>query len=355
MSIEINDFGKTVDGRDIHLYTITNSNGVVLNLTDLGACWVGILVPDKDGKLDDVCLGLLSGSEYETGSYDAFGAIVGRSANRIWQARFNLNGREYRLVDNDLGKNLHSGPDFYYTRLWNGNAVDTESGEGVEFSLHSPDGDQCMPGNIDITVTYILTEDNSVIIEYRGLSDADTLFNMTNHAYFNLGGHKSGTIDDEKVWIDADYFTYGMDGSTSDGNLYTVVNTPADFRQLKRLGDELHCDERTIVEKGGYDHNFVLKNNGELELVAKCVDEKSGRYMDIFTDMPGLMMYTGNYINTKNKGKDGAVYHPFCGVAFETQYWPDAINHENFPSPVIKAGEEKISQTIYHFGVLGDE
>lgn len=353
MSIEVEGFGKSKEGKEIKLYTITNSNKTVLKLTDMGACWVSMFVKDKNGNFDDVVLGLCSGEEYETGSYDAFGATVGRSANRINKFRFTLNGKEYILADNDMGKNLHSGPDMYYFRHWDSQAVDTELGEGVEFSLFSPDGDQGMPGNLNVTVTYILTEDDSVIIEYRGVSDADTIVNMTNHSYFNLGGHKSGNVHDEKVWIDADYFTFGNEENVvSDGNLYSVEGTPVDFRQLKRIGEDIDKDNPLTVIKGGYDHNFVLKNNGQCELVAKVVDEKTGRVMDIFTDLPGLQMYAGNYINTKNKGKEGAIYHPRDGVAFETQYFPDAINHENFPSPVVKAGEEFVTQTIYHFGLL---
>ena len=354
MSVTTEPFGKTRDGRDITLFTITNSNGSVLKLTDLGAVWVSMFVKDKDGKLDDVVLGLKSGDRYETATYDAFGATVGRSANRISHFRFTLNSKEYILADNDKGCNLHSGPDMYYFRLWDAQVVSEDSGEGVCFSLFSPDGDQGLPGNLDVSVTYLLTEDDSVIIDYHGVSDADTIINMTNHAYFNLAGHASGTVHDELLWIDADYYTFGKNGEISDGQLHSVEGTPLDFRQLKRVGDEIDCDDELVQLKGGYDHNFCLNNNGELALVAKVVHEGTGRYMDIFTDRPGLQVYTGNYISEKNEGKEGAVYHPRWGTAYETQHYPDAINHDNFPSPIVKAGEEFRSQTIYHFGIIGE-
>lgn len=352
MSVEVENFGKTKDGRDIKLYTVTNSGNTALKLTDMGAVWVSMLVRDKNGRTDDVVLGLQSGEEYETRSFDAFGATVGRNANRIFRHQFVLNGKEYDLADNDSGNNLHSGPDMYFTRLWDGRIVDGGDGEGVEFSLFSPDQDQGMPGNLRVSVTYVLTEDDSVRIEYKAQSDADTLLNLTNHAYFNLGGHNSGAVDDHKVWIDAERFTFGTEGRIVDETLYDVEGTPLDFRQPRRIGDELHSDQEFIKKKGGYDHNFCLENNGRLALAARVSDEKSGRSMDIYTDRPGLQMYTGNYISTRNKGKDNAVYHPFWGVAFETQHYPDAINHPSFPSPILKAGEAFVSRTVYHFGVL---
>ena len=352
MAIKTESFGKTTDGRDITLYTITNANNTQLKVTDMGAVWVSMIVADKNNKMDDVILGLDSGEQYETASYDAFGATVGRSANRIDKCKFSINGKEYTLADNDNGRNLHSGPNMYFFRLWDAEQVSEEDGEGVTFSLFSPDKDQGMPGNLNVSVTYLLTDDDSVIIEYNGICDQDTIINMTNHAYFNLGGHKSGNIKDELVWIDADTYTFGKDGRVADGEYYTVENTPLNFRQLRRIGDQVDSEDELIKSKGGYDHNFCLNNNGELELVAKVVDEQSGRYMDIFTDLPGLQMYTGNYISEKNKGKENTTYRPRDGVAFETQYFPDAVNHENFPSPIVKAGEEFTTTTIYHFGVI---
>ncbi len=355
MSVVTEPFGRTQDGKAITLFTIANENGTILKLTDMGAVWVSMLVKDREGGLDDIVLGLRSGDRYETATYDAFGATVGRSANRISHGRFTLNGKEYILADNDKGCNLHSGPDMYYYRLWDSEIVSGDGEEGVCFSLFSPDGDQGMPGNFNVSVTYTLTADDSVIIEYRGVSDADTIVNMTNHAYFNLGGHASGTVHDELMWIDADSYTFGRDGEISDGLLHPVDGTPLDFRSPKRIGDDIDSDDELVRLKGGYDHNFCLNNNGELALVARIIHEKTGRYMEIFTDRPGMQVYTGNFISEKNEGKDGVTYHPRGGTAYETQHYPDAVNHEEFPSPIVKAGEEYLSRTIYHFGVIEEQ
>lgn len=355
MSITSSNYGMTKEGQQITLYTITNDNGVVLEVSDIGAVWVSIKVPDREGRIENVNLNLKDGEEYAYRSLDAFGAPVGRNANRIDGCKFSINGKEYTLADNDKGRNLHSGPNSYYTRMWQANPVDTESGEGVEFTLHSEDGDQGMPGNLDVTITYVLTPDNSVLIEYRGVSDADTIFNLTNHAYFNLDGYGAGSIENHLMWIDADEFLYGTGNAVSDDVPYAVEGTPFDFRQLKRVGDVINCDDPMITTRGGIDHNFCLKNKGNMELVAKLVSEDSGRFMDVFTDLPGIQIYTGNYINNKNVGSNGATYDHYSGVAMETQFWPDAINHENFVSPILRAGDEFVTQTVYHFGVVGEE
>ncbi len=352
MAITSEKFGTTRDGRQITLFTITNSNGSILKVTDMGAIWVSMVVRDRNGKMDDVILGLGSGEDYEKGNPAALGAVVGRNANRICNACFTLNGVEYKLAKNDGENNLHSGPDSYYQRLWDAELISDEEGQGVEFTLESPDGDQGMPGNLTVSVSYVLTEDDSVVIEYNGISDADTVVNMTNHAYFNLGGHSSGCIEDEKVWIDADSFTFGTDSVVTTGEVRSVEGTPFDFRQLKKIGDDINAQYEPLNRCGGYDHNFCLNTNGEdVSLVAKVVDEKTGRVMDIFTDMPGMQMYTGNFLYDP-RGKDGAEYKARDGVAFETQFYPDAVNQPQFPSPVVKAGEEFNYCTVYHFDTL---
>lgn len=353
MSISVEFFGKNKEGKDVSIYTITNSKGSSIKVTDMGAVWVAALMPDKDGKLEDVILGFENSEEYECRNYVGMGSIIGRNSNRISNHCFTLDGKEYVLENNDRGNNLHSGNNFYACRLWDAKAVDTELGEGIEFSLFSPHMDQGFPGNLNITVTYILTEDNEVIIEYNGVSDMNTVVNMTNHAYFNLAGHKSGTIHDHMIWIDADYYTRGENGSVTTGELYPVEGTPMDFRQLKRIGDDLEGDFKPIVDVGGYDHNFCLKTSFDsTELVAKLVEPNSKRVMDVFTNMPGMQMYTGNFLWDGNKGKDGMTYHSFHGVALETQFYPDAINNPQFPSPIVKANEPFNYCTIYHFSVM---
>lgn len=353
MPITVEPFGRSSDGKDINLYTITNSNGVVLKLTDMGAAWVGLIVPDRAGNMDDVVLGFASGEEYELRNWAGMGAIIGRNANRICKHRFTLNNVEYNLEDNGRGDNLHSGPNFYFSRIWEAEPVETELGEGIEFSLFSPHMDQGFPGNLNITVTYILTEDNAVIIEYNGVSDEDTVVNMTSHAYFNLAGHKSGSVMDEMLWIDADYYTHGADGVVTTGELCPVEGTPMDFRQLKRIGEEIEADFEPLRRCQGYDHNYCLKTDGkEVELVAKLVDDKNGRVMDMFTNLPGMQFYTGNYLWEGNKGKDGMSYKMGYGVALEAQFYPDSVNQPQFPSPFVKAGEHFFYSTIYQFSVM---
>lgn len=351
MAVITEPFGLTQAGKEIKLFTITNNKGSILRVTNMGAVWVGMVVRDKNGNMKDVVLGLKSGDLYETASYDAFGGTVGRNANRISHCRFTLNGKEYVLADNDSGCNLHSGPDMYYFRLWDYETTEGELGSSVTFSLVSPDKDQGMPGTLNVSVTYTLTDNNDVIIRYNGVSDADTVENLTNHVYINLGGHNSGTIHDEIMQINAEYYTYGRDGEISDGRLYPVDGTPLDFRKPKRVGAEIDADNELVKSKGGYDHNFCLCNDGEMVLAATVVNNTTGIRMDVYTDRPGIQIYTGNYISEKNEGKEGATYHPRWGTAYETQFYPDAVNHDNFPSPVIRAGEEFESQTVYHFGL----
>ncbi len=353
MAITVESFGKSSKGREISLYTITNNNGAALKLTDMGASWVALIVPDRDGRMDDVVLGFESGEEYELRNWAGMGAVIGRNANRICKHRFSLNGVEYNLEDNGKGDNLHSGPDFYFSRLWEAVPVETELGEGIEFSLFSPDMDQGFPGNLNITVSYILTDDNSVIIEYSGVSDEDTVVNMTSHAYFNLAGHKSGPVYDELAWIDADYFTHGADGVVTTGELCPVEGTPMDFRQLKRIGEDIGADYEPLKRCEGYDHNYCLKTSAdEVSLVAKLVDDRNGRVMDVFTNLPGMQFYTGNYLWGGNKGKDNMSYHRGYGVAFEAQFYPDSVNQPQFPSPVVKGGEPFFYSTIYQFSVM---
>lgn len=355
MSITIESFGRalTSNGKEINLYTITNNNGAVLKVSNMGAVWVSMIVPDKDGRMDDVVLGYESGEEYEKCKWSGMGAIIGRNANRIGGHKFTLNGKEYILANNARGDNLHSGPDLYISRLWDAETIATELGEGVEFSLFSPHMDQGFPGNLNLTVSYILTEDNSVIIEYTGMSDMDTVVNITNHAYFNLAGQGNGTIEDNLLWIDADYYTKSENGKVTTGELYSVEGTPMDFRELRRIREGLESGFETIKSADGYDHNYCLKTDlEEAELVAKLIEEKSGRIMEVFTNLPGMQLYTGNYMWTDGKTKDGVKYSKKSGIALETQFYPDAVNHSNFPSPIVKANESFSYTTIYAFSTV---
>lgn len=339
------DFHKNKKGEACALYRIENKNGMVMKVSDFGATLVSLLVPDKEGVLRDVVLGYDSPVDYEGPSGTFFGATVGRNANRIGGASFTLNGKQYNLEKNNGENNLHSGTDTYSFRLWD---VKDTTDNSITFGLHSPDGDQGYPGAVDLEVTYILTEDNSVEIYYHAVPTEDTIINLTNHSYFNLNGHASGDILDHKMWINADYFTRADMYSIPTGELIAVEETPMDFRVKKAIGEEISADYEAVVFGKGYDHNWCLNNNGQYEKVAELSSDDSGITMEVYTDLPGVQIYTGNYIENE-KGKEDAVYQMRQGVAFETQYFPDAVNHEKFKSPICYKGEVYQTKTAYKF------
>ena len=342
--MKVTDFGATVKGDETKLYTLTNKNGMEIAVSDYGATLVQVIVPDKEGKPCDVVLGYDEAAGYEEGDL-FFGAIVGRSANRIGGASFELNGVTYQLEKNDNGNNLHSGMDFYNQRMWK---VKETADDYITFELDSPDGDQGYPGAVHIEVTYTLTEDNAGKIAYHAVPDADTLINMTNHSYFNMDGHASGDVLDQEVWIDADAFTRADAESIPTGEITPVEGTPMDFRTKKAIGKEIETDYEALNFGKGYDHNWVLNNKGEFAKVAEMSSEESGITMEVYTDLPGMQLYTGNFI-VDAKGKGGAHYHKRQAACFETQFFPDAIHKENFAGPVCEKGETYETTTMYKF------
>ncbi len=345
------EFGKLEDGTVVYRYTLTNEQGVSASFTDLGGIWLTMMVPDRDGKLADVVLGYDSVEGILTGPGHP-GEPVGRNANRIGGAKFTLNGVTYELEKN-CGKrhNLHSGPEYYRSRVWDTQVEENGTGTKISFSLFSPDKDQGYPGNADITVSYTLTPDNSLQLDYHMVSDADTIANFTNHAYFNLAGHDSGCAMNQKVWIDADGFTVTDADSIPTGQIAPVKGTPMDFTVLKSIARDIEADYEQLVWAGGFDHNWALNHPaGELSLCAKAEDEASGRVMEVYTDLPGVQFYTANSMAT-DMGKDKTTYHKRDGYCFETQYFPDAANKPEFASPFLLAGQEYKTTTIYRFSV----
>ena len=345
--LQIQKFGITKDGSKPYLYKMKNDAGMEVQVSDFGATLVNVTVLDQDKNPVEVVLGYEDAAGYENGTA-AIGAIVGRNANRIGGACVTINGIDYKLAENDGKNNLHSGPDVYQKRMWR---VVENGDDHVTFLLHSPDGDQGYPGAVHIEVTYTLTEDNAVKIAYHAVPDADTLINMTNHSYFNLSGHASGTAWNAKVWIDADAFTETDAELIPTGTVVPVEGTPMDFRKMKKIGQDIGVDFEQLKFVGGYDHNFVLdKADGTIQLAARARSEKSGICMDVYTDCVGIQLYAGNFIG-KQTGKGGASYdsrHAFC---LETQYFPNAVNEPNFKSPVLHVGETYHSQTKYCFSV----
>ena len=341
------DFGMTSKGAQATLYILENEAGMQISVSDFGATLTSVLVPDKDNNPVEVTLGYDDAAGYEAGLGNAFGASVGRNANRIAGAVIEINGTEYHLTKNDGENNLHSGLDFYHGRLWKvADADDTH----VTFEMDSPDGDQGYPGALVMKVTYSLDEENTLMIHYEAEPDQDTIINMTNHSYFNLNGHKSGDVLNHTLWLNADAFTPADATSIPTGEIRSVEGTPMDFRIDKTIGKDIEADYEPLVFGKGYDHNWVLdKEEGELALAAKAMDPASGRVLECYTDLPGIQFYTGNFLQDEMPGKGNARYdyrHAFC---FETQYFPDAVHKPQFPSPLLKAGDEYRTRTIYQF------
>ena len=350
MSIEMSDFGKDLNGNTVRLFTISNSNGMVAKITNFGAILVSLFVPNKEGKLDDVVLGFDTLEKYFYNDVRYFGSTVGRNSNRVKNAKFVLNGISYKLDKNEREKNnLHSGFKPYNSRLWD-YCVDEEN-NSVSFSLISPDMDQGFPGEFDIIVTYSLDNDNDLKINYKGKSNKDTIANMTNHSYFNLSGYNSGTILNHELCINADKYVEVDDELIPTGELKEVCSTPMDFRKPTKIGLRINDDFKQFEYTGGYDHSFVInKTTDGIEKIAVLSDNESGRTMEVYTDSIGVQLYTGNFIeNNKILGKENIIYKNRSGVCLETGYLPDAINQENFTSPILKAGDTYNTTTIYKF------
>lgn len=347
MSIRVEAFGTTKDGQQVKKYILENGKGMKAVVLNLGAGLAELWVPDQDGALRDVVWGYEKAEDYEVNGPD-FGAIVGRNANRIGGAVITIAGKDYTLAKNNGENNLHSGPNMYFTRMWKGIVADDNK---VEFSLHSPDGDQGYPGNADITVSYTLTDDGELQIVYQGKADQDTIFNLTNHSYFNLDGQESDSVLEQKVWLDADAFTPGDAGLIPTGEIRDVTGTPMDFRTEHMIGERIDADYEPLKQAGGYDHNYVLKNEGKYALCGKLISQKSGICMEVSTDLPGIQIYSANFLENEKGGKEGRTYGRRSAICFESQYFPDACHHENFQSPIVKAGEVYRTKTGYKFNV----
>ncbi len=332
------NFGEMPNGKSAHLYTISCGQ-LVAKVADLGATLVSLQIPDKHGSLSDVVLGYDSPAGYLTsGTY--FGATVGRNANRIAGACFVLEGKTCRLSNNEGPNSLHSGPDGYNIRLWD---VVEHTENTLVLRLHSPHGDQGFPGNAQIQVSYILEHDGLKIV-YDAVSDRDTVFNLTNHSYFNLAGHdRQEKAMEQTLTMPARFFNPDDAANIPTGEKRSVAGTPMDFREPKALGRDIGADYEPLQLQGGYDHNFEVFCNP----CAILCDAESGRSMAVYTDRPGVQLYTANF--TQGIGKDGVIYVPHCGVCLETQYYPDAVNHPEWPQPFVKAGEKYHSETKYRF------
>lgn len=345
MSLEKSFFGKSPQGQDIMLYTLSNSKGMKASVTNLGAILVKLITPDSEGKMGDVVLGFDSADRY----YDNpsfFGAVIGPNANRIAGAAFNLDGVRYELDVNDGVNNLHSHiADGYHKRIWEAKVSDTS----VTFML-SDDATMGFPGKKQISVTYILDEDNGLTLHYHASSDIRTIINPTNHTYFNLNGAGSGDIEEHELWLGASKYTPVIAGAIPTGEIADVYGTPMDFTVMKQIGLGIDADFEQLKLTGGYDHNWVIDDyDGSLRHIATVRSPESGRVMETYTTLPGVQFYAGNFI-TPESGKSGAAYAKRYGLCLETQYYPDTIHHEDFPSCIFGGeGNDYDSVTIYRF------
>ena len=343
MNVQIRSFGKTSVGEAL-LYTLRAGN-VTASVTNYGASLVSFTIRRNNGTITDVALGYDDARSYEKGcAY--IGATIGRYANRIGGSRFTLNGRIYHLCANENRNNLHSGPDLYGNRIFHTDEISSE-GRSVTFSLKSPDGDQGYPGNLNMSVTYTLSNDGSLRIHYEGRSDADTVFNPTNHSYFNLNGEGSGTILDHEIAISADRFVCIDAESIPTGELRNVNGTPFDFTEMKPIGRDICAADEQLKKGSGYDHCFCLaEKRTSLRRAAIIRSPASRIQLEVYTDLPGIQFYTGNFLRDE-PGKNGHVYHNRDGFALETEYYPDSINQPSFAQPVLRSGDMFSSDTVY--------
>ena len=333
------NFGILPSGEEASLYTIS-CGGITAGISDYGATLVSLLVPDSAGSLADVVLGCDDCVGYAVGG-GCLGATVGRNANRIQGASFRLNGKDYTLTPNENGNNLHSGPDLYFKRMWK---LVSHTDTAVTLELNSPHGDQGFPGNAEIRVTYCLDADGGLHIAYDAVCDQDTVFNLTNHSYFNLRGHEhTDTAMEQVLTLPARFFNPDDAEAIPTGEKRSVEGTPMDFRVPKPIAQDLYADYECLKLQGGYDHNYEVFCNP----CAQLSDPVSGRSMAVYTDCPGVQFYAGNFLD--DQGKDGVYYGKNSGVALETQFYPDALHHPDWPQPITKAGDRYRSETIYRF------
>lgn len=345
MSVTTSVWGTTKDGKTVHQYTLENGNGMKVVVSDFGAILCKVLVPDAQGNLEDVVLGFDDVASYEVNS-SFFGCVVGPSANRIGGASFTIDGKEYHIAVNDNDNNLHSDKEHGYHKQVYSAEVGASS---VRLTLKDSDGNMGFPGNKIFSVTYSLSEANELSLHYEADSDANTIINPTNHTYFNLRGHQDPTIEDHIMRIKASHYTPGDAHLIPTGEIATTIGTPLDFTNAKPIGQDIGAQHEQLIAGGGYDQNFVVDGfDGQLQQIAEVSAPKTTRRMKVFTTLPGMQLYTGNFIGAQH-GKDGVTYQNRCGLAMETQLFPDSIHKENFPNAIFGPARKYNSTTVYAF------
>jgi aldose 1-epimerase len=348
MSIVCEKFGELPDGRGVDVFTLVNASGVRARVMNYGATLVSLEVPDRDGTMGDVVLGFDSASEYVSKEPPYFGCAVGRYANRIAKGKFTLDGEEYTLAVNNGPNHLHGGIVGFDKVIWDAKVIDVPDGDAVEFTYLSEDGEEGYPGNLSCSIVYKLNDENELSFEYTATTDKATVVNLTNHSYWNLGGHGSGDVLGHEVQINADRYTQVDGDSIPTGKLIDLKGSVMDFTEAHTVGERIG---QVGDEPGGYDHNYVINGGGgELVFTARVVEPVRGRVMEVSTTEPGVQLYTGNYLDGI-KGKGGYVYGIRTGLCLETQHYPDSPNKAEFPSTVLRPGEVYKHLTVHKFSV----
>lgn len=337
---------KVCEGKNLKSYLLENKNGMKAEIINYGARIHKLFVPDKNGNLLDVVAGF-NDMEGFLGDNPYFNATIGRVGNRIGNAKFTFNGKEYILNKNDGANHLHGGTEGFDRKVWDSQIITENDQEKLMFSRIAEDGEENYPANLAVTVKYFLDDDNSINIEYYAKPDGDTLCNLTNHAYFNLSGDFNKTILNQYVKINATGITLIDDGLIPDGRILNVENTPFDFNEFKQIGKDINADDKTLKICGGYDVNYVLKGEGT-RTVAQAYCEETGIFMDVISDLPCMQLYTGNFLDGL-QGK--TTYYKNAAFCMETQGYPNAINVPTFESVVLKKDEEYITSTKYKFSI----
>ena len=345
-------FGKTSDGRDVDLYTLTNKKGMEVAITNFGGIIVTLRVPDRKGKFDDVVLGYDSVDGYLTNKA-FFGALIGRYGNRIGHGKFTLNGTAYTLPKNDGDNTLHGGPEGFNKRLWTAKDVSGPKGQALELTYLSADGEEGFPGNLSAKVVYTLTDQNELTIAYSATTDKETVVNLTNHSYFNLAGQGNGDILSHQLMIRGDHITPVDDALIPTGELQPVKGTLFDFTHATAIGARINQDDPQLKVGKGYDHNWALNAHGSRTpvLAAEAYEPTTGRVLQILTVEPGVQFYSGNFLDGTITGKGGKVYKHRYGFCLETQHFPDSPNQPKFPSTTLKPGQTYSTTTVFKFSI----
>lgn len=343
------EFDTVINGTPVALYFLENED-LKMAITNYGGRIVGLWAPDKEGDPTDVVIGMSSTADFINSTEPYFGATIGRVGNRIAKGNFKLDGREYNIPPNNGPNALHGGPKGFQSVVWDAEQPNQNT---IILRYEAPDMEEGFPGKLNVEVTYSLSESNSLLMEYRATTDKPTLVNLTNHAFFNLNGEGSGTILDHTLQIHADVYTPVNEDLIPTGELREVEETPFDFKNARRIGARIGESDPQLANGGGYDHNFVLnaQKEGEMRHAAKVIGNISGIVMDVYTEEPGLQFYSGNFMQSKNRLKSGAMDEFRTAFCLETQHFPDAPNHSHFPSIVLRPGETYHTRSKYRFSV----